>query len=104
MSRKKVEKIEKRINQTVHQLAMTRPEVREALEALRACWSDLSPLQRGEQLNVLIGFKCSAGGSPRIRETGDEDPQVHRASQSAGTFDRNDGAHVGPGMPKSKAH
>lgn len=62
MSRKKVEKIEKRINQTVHQLAMTRPEVREALEALRACWSDLSPLQRGEQLNVLIGFKCSAGG------------------------------------------
>src|ERR1035437_7425032 len=60
--KKSVGKNEKRINQTAHQRAMENPEVREALSALRARWSDLSPQQRGEQLNVLISFKCSVGG------------------------------------------
>jgi hypothetical protein len=47
----------KHINQTAHQRAMTNPEAQEALRALRARWSKLSPQQRGEQLKVLIGFK-----------------------------------------------
>jgi len=41
---------------------MTNPEVQEVLNDVRACWNDLSPLQLGEKLNVLIGFKCSRRG------------------------------------------
>ena len=59
MTKRKADKKEKPINQTAHQRAMQRPEVRETLKALRTSWSDLSQQQRGEKLNVLIGFGCS---------------------------------------------
>ena len=80
--KKSVGKNEKRINQTAHQRAMESPEVREALSALRARWSDLSPQQRGEQLNVLIGFKCSINGI--AEELGKSATNLRRYMEKAG--------------------
>jgi hypothetical protein len=80
--KKSVGKNEKRINQTAHQRAMESPEVREALSALRARWSDLSPQQRGEQLNVLIGFKCSINGI--AEELGKSATSIRRYVAEAG--------------------
>lgn len=62
MTKKKAGASRKRVYQTAHQRAMTNPEAREALNALRVRWSDLSPKQRGEQLKVLIGFGCTQRG------------------------------------------
>jgi hypothetical protein len=74
---KKVGKKEKRINQTAHQRAMANPKAREALRTLRARWSDLSRLQRGEQLNVLkIEFKFSVRGI--AREIGESATTIQR--------------------------
>lgn len=55
-------KNEKSLHQTARQLAMATSEAREALMFLRVHWDKLSPLQRGKQLDVLIGFKCSVRG------------------------------------------
>ena len=81
-TKKSVGKNEKRINQTAHQRAMENPEVREALSALRAHWSDLSPQQRGEQLNVLISFKCSVNGI--AKELGKPATNLRRYMEKAG--------------------
>jgi hypothetical protein len=62
MIKKKADKKEKTLNVTANQRAITRPEVQEALNVLRTRWRDLSPQQRGERLNVLIGFGCSGHG------------------------------------------
>ena len=62
MIKKKADKKEKTLNVTANQRAITRPEVQEALNVLRTRWRDLSPQQRGERLNVLIGFGCSGRG------------------------------------------
>jgi hypothetical protein len=75
-TRKKVGKNEKRVNQTAHQHAMTRPEVREALIGLRACWSILTPRQLGEQLNELVGFECSVRGI--AKELGKPETSIRR--------------------------
>jgi hypothetical protein len=82
MTKKKVGKTKKRINQTAHQRAMKIPEVQETLNALRARWNDLSPQQRGEQLNVLIGFKCSEDGI--AKELGKPATSIRRYIKEAG--------------------
>jgi len=82
MTKKKVGKTKKRTNQTAHQRAMKIPEVQETLKALRARWNDLSSQQRGEQLNVLIGFKCSQDGI--ARELGKPATSIRRYINEAG--------------------
>jgi hypothetical protein len=76
MTKKSFGNNEKRINQTAHQRAMENPEVREALSALRARWNDLSPQQRGQELKVLISFKCSVRGI--AKELGESESNLRR--------------------------
>jgi predicted transcriptional regulator len=75
-TKKKADKNEKHLNQNAHQRAMTSPEVQEVLKVLRVRWTKLSRLQRGEKLNVLIGFNCSARGI--ANELGEPESTIRR--------------------------
>jgi hypothetical protein len=76
MTKKRADRKEKPLNQTAHQRAMSKPEVREVLNVLRTSWSDLSPQQRGEKLNVLIGFNCSRRGI--AKELGKQESNIRK--------------------------
>ena len=80
-TKRKANEKEKPLNETANQRAMTRPEVREALNVLRTSWSDLSPQQRGEKLNVLIGFKCSRRGI--AKELGTQESNIRKCIAKA---------------------
>ncbi len=61
MTKKKSKKQQRR-NDTPHHRAMTNPRVQQTLSALRASWNDLSPQEKGEQLNKLVDSGCSLRG------------------------------------------
>lgn len=63
--KKKADDNKKRRNVTAHDRAMTDPEVRKGFNALRDDWNNLSPQQRGEQLQKLVDSKCSVRGLER---------------------------------------
>lgn len=78
----------KPLNETANQRAMTRPEVREALNVLRTSWSDLSSQQRGEKINVLIGFKCSRRGI--AKELGKQESNIRKYIAKANPSEKGD--------------
>jgi hypothetical protein len=87
-NKKEVGKHEKRRNDTAHQRALTNPEVLAALKTLRASWSDLSPRQRVEKVNVLIGLKCSMRGI--AEELGKKESSFRRYIRQANPAEASD--------------
>ncbi len=85
-TRKKVGKIEKRINQTAHQRAMTQPRSSRGLKCSSSLLEQPQSVATGRTAKRVEGLQMFCEGDRQgIRGTGDKYPQVHRASQSAGS-------------------
>ena len=62
MSLRRRKRKRKRIYATSHGRAASDPSVRKRIFALKRCWNNLVPLERGDQLLILIGLGCSSRG------------------------------------------
>jgi hypothetical protein len=77
----------KRRNATAHDRTMTDPEVRKAFNALRDDWNNLSPQQRGEQLQKLVDSGCSIRGLER--DLGEPASNIRRCIAQANSSDES---------------